>query len=167
MAQEVGLKGHAKIFGHSLLANGHMKFDYLSQCKISVGGSSVSLVLKVTDNNDPMLLGLDAMIALGWNVVSPQSIFSSTFYVLLGMYIDFRNMTFTVDQQIRMPLSQRQFKFIDYSAYLGRMGVLPTELVPFEELPTILGERTTSANGGTSRMCLDLGTSYGVVLTVL
>ena len=70
VAKEIGLKGHANVFGHSRLADGRIKFDYLSQCNISVGGSSASFVVKVTDNNEPMLLGLDVMIALGWNIAS-------------------------------------------------------------------------------------------------
>ena len=57
-----------KCSGIQLLADGRIKFDYLSPCNISVGGSSASFVVKVTDNNEPMLFGLDAMIALGWNI---------------------------------------------------------------------------------------------------
>ena len=82
------------------------------------------------------------------------------------MHIDLKNMNFTVEKQICMPFSRLQFNFIDYGAFLVKVGVKSTELLPFDELPTLAEANKMAANAGTSRISLDLGTSYGVSLAM-
>ena len=65
VAEEIGLKGHEMIFGRSMLGDGSTKVDYLALCNITVGGSTTETVVKITADHEPMMLGLDVMIALG------------------------------------------------------------------------------------------------------
>ena len=59
------MKGHKKLIGTSRLADNSEKHDYLSACEISLGPFTKQFVVRVVDDEEPLLLGLDVIIGFG------------------------------------------------------------------------------------------------------
>lgn len=138
----MGLKGHKRIFGLSLLADGTQKIDYLCKGEVVINGVSFPLVLKVGDANQPLLMGLDV-------------IYSGS------MILDFVKMTVSLSSTpVFDPLLG--FQYLDYATIMQKTGVTAEDLVQIDELPEPLEAYNEAVKLGQTSLIVFLGKSSGV-----
>lgn len=74
-ATMLGLKSHKKLVGKSQICNGHVKADYLCECKFYLHGKEKLMVVKVSDGQ-PCLLGLDIQMKFNLAINAPMLTYS-------------------------------------------------------------------------------------------
>lgn len=122
-----------------------MKFDYLATCNVNVKGVNFPLVVKVGATDQPVLIGLDLVVAASMN-------------------IDIGTRTIRINTVPNFDATTTGFKFIDFQELMRARGLTDADLVPFTEL--VNAELDFFANAGTAHKCIDLGFSTSAGGTV-
>jgi len=142
-AAHMGFKSHPSLLGRSLLGNGQIKMDYLCPTLISILGVEAPIVVKVAPDQ-PSLLGLDAMY-----------LFDMELYIVKG--------EFAIARKALSPM-ETSFKFINMGAFLNKLGIHASDLVPVQSLPPPDESFKQLVNAGKANYVLDLGTSFATTV---
>jgi hypothetical protein len=145
LATKLNLKSHPALVGRSSIADNTTKYDYFTQCSVSIAGIERKVLFRVGGPGEPVLFCLDLIFA--W-----------------GMKADFVNGKVAItDCTEKGGIVDSGLAQIDWNEQLTANGIEDKDLVPLANLPPAKKSYKALVDAGQGYHVVDLGSSFEVI----